>query len=95
MEGLLTCHFTAMLIHALIERTIRHVMADAGLDELSLYPDDRGCTAPTTAHILEIVSDVSRHDLTTSDGTVLRTFRPQLTDRQHQVRDLLDIPLSA
>ena len=53
IEGLLTCHFIAMLIASLIERTIRRAMADAGLSELSLYPEDRGCTAPTTARILE------------------------------------------
>jgi len=94
IEGLLTCHFIAMLIAALIERTIRRAMIDHGLTELSLYPEDRGCTAPTTARILEIFTGVARHELTASDGTVLRTFHPQLTDLQRQVLDLLDIPLS-
>jgi hypothetical protein len=37
IEGLLCCHFIAMLIQALIERTIRTAMADRGLTELSLY----------------------------------------------------------
>ena len=69
-------------------------MAEAGLTELSLYPEDRGCTAPTTARILEIFADVARHDLTASDATVLRTFQPDLTDLQRQVLDLLDIPVS-
>jgi hypothetical protein len=54
IEGLLTCHFIAMLTSALIERTIRRAMTQAGLDQLSLYPEDRGCAAPTTARILEI-----------------------------------------
>jgi transposase len=94
IEGLLTCHFIAMLIGSLIERTIRAAMADAGLTELSLYPEDRGCAAPTTTRILEIFSDVARHDLTAGDGTVLRTFQPQLTDLQRQVLALLDIPSS-
>jgi transposase len=92
IEGLLTCHFIAMLISSLIERTIRHAMTDAGLDELSLYPEDRGCTAPTTARILEIFTGVARHELTAPDGTILRTFHPELTDLQRQVLDLLDIP---
>ena len=83
-----------MLISSLIERTIRHAMADAGLFELSLYPEDRGCAAPTTARILEIFTGVARHELTAPDGTVLRTFHPELTDLQAQVLDLLDIPLS-
>jgi len=94
IEGLLTCHFIAMLLSSLIERTIRHAMADAGLDQLSLYPEDRGCTAPTTARILEIFTGVARHELTAPDGTVLRTFHPDLTGLQQQVLDLLDIPTS-
>jgi transposase len=94
IEGLLTCHFIAMLLSSLIERTIRQAMTHAGLDELSLYPEDRGCTAPTTARILEIFTGVARHELTAPDGTVLRTFHPELTDLQRQVLDLLDIPTS-
>lgn len=94
IEGLLTCHFIAMLISSLIERTIRRAMTDAGLTELSLYPEDRGCAAPTTARILEIFTGVARHQLTAPDGTVLRTFHPELTDLQRQVLDLLDIPTS-
>ncbi len=94
IEGLLTCHFIAMLISSLIERTIRNAMADTGLAELSLYPEDRGCTAPTTARILEIFTGVARHELTDPDGTVLRTFHPELTDLQRQVLELLDIPTS-
>ncbi len=92
IEGLLTCHFIAMLIASLIERTIRRAMADAGLTELSLYPEDRGCAAPTTARILEIFTGVARHELIDADGTVLRTFHPELTDLQRQVLHLLDIP---
>jgi hypothetical protein len=83
-----------MLISALIERTIRHAMAEQGLTELSLYPEDRGCAAPTTARILEIFTGVARHQLTAPDGQVLRTFQPDLTDLQHQVLNLLDIPTS-
>ncbi len=92
IEGLLTCHFIAMLISSLIERTIRQAMTDTGIDELSLYPEDRGCTAPTTARILKIFTGVARHELTAPDGTVLRTFHPELTDLQRQVLDLLHIP---
>ena len=69
-------------------------MTDAGLSELSLYPEDRGCTAPTTARILEIFTGVARHQLAAPDGTVLRTFQPELTDLQAQVLDLLDTPTS-
>jgi hypothetical protein len=83
-----------MLLVALIERTIRRAMAEAGLTELSLYPEDRGCAAPTTARILEIFTGVARHQLTDTQGNVLRTFQPELTDLQLQVLALLDIPVS-
>jgi len=94
IEGLLCCHFIAMLIQSLIERQIRTAMTDRGLKQLSLYPEDRGCAAPTTARILEIFAGVARHHLTTPDGTILRTFHPELTDLQRQILDLLDIPCS-
>ncbi|MGH3448806.1 MAG: hypothetical protein ACRDQA_09580 [Nocardioidaceae bacterium] len=84
-----------MLIQALIERHIRAAMADRGLRQLSLYPEDRGCTAPTTARVLEIFTGIARHRLTNADGAHLKTFQPQLTELQTLVLDLLDIPASA
>jgi transposase len=93
IEGLLCCHFIAMLIQALIERDIRNAMAARGLRELSLYPEDRGCAAPTAARVLEIFTGVARHHLI-RDGRHVQTFQPELTDLQHQVLDLLNIPHS-
>ncbi len=94
IEGLLCCHFIAMLVQALIERQIRAAMAERGLTELSLYPEDRGCAAPTTARILEIFTGLARHHLHDRDSRLIKTFQPELTDLQRQVLDLLDIPAS-
>ena len=93
IEGLLCCHFIAMLIQALLERQIRLAMAAAGLPQLSLYPEDRGCAAPTAARVLEIFTGVARHHLLHA-GHLIKTFHPQLTPLQRQVLDLLDIPHS-
>ncbi|MGH8826444.1 MAG: IS1634 family transposase [Jiangellaceae bacterium] len=95
IEALLCCHFIAMLIQALIERQIRTAMAAAGLPELSLYPEDRGCAAPTAARVLQIFHGLARHHLRGRDGTHLQTFQPALTDLQHQVLNLLEIPHTA
>lgn len=95
IEALLACHFIAMLIQALIERQIRTAMAQAGLTELSLYPEDRGCAAPTAARILEIFAGLARHHLHDHTGTRVQTFQPTLTNLQRQVLDLLDIPHTA
>ncbi|HZJ04391.1 MAG TPA: IS1634 family transposase [Nocardioidaceae bacterium] len=95
IEALMCCHFLAMLVQALIERHIRAAMADRGLTELSLYPEDRGCAAPTTARILEIFASLARHHLRDTDQRHVQTFHPELTELQTQVLDLLDIPTSA
>jgi len=94
IEALLCCHFIAMLIQALIERQIRTAMTEAGLAELSLYPEDRGCAAPTATRVLEIFEPLARHRLQDSHGRHLKTFQPELTDLQRQVLELLDIPQS-
>lgn len=66
-------------------------MATAGLQQLSLYPEDRGCAAPTAARLLEIFNGLARHHLR-RDGDLVQTFHPELTDLQRQVLHLLDIP---
>lgn len=94
IEALLCCHFIAMLIQALIERQIRRSMKTTGMKQLSLYPEDRGCTAPTAARVLEIFTGLARHHLTDRNGHHIQTFQPQLTELQVLVLDLLDIPHS-
>lgn len=91
IDGLLCCHFIAMLAQALLERDIRRAMAARGLSELSVYPEDRGCAAPTASRILDVFTGLSRHHLL-ADGHHVKTFHPELTDLQQQVLDLLNIP---
>jgi len=93
IEALLLCHFLAMLVEALIEREIRTSMKTEGLAGIPLYPELRNCPAPSAPRILEIFSDVQRHQLISGDH-VVQTFQPQLTPIQQQVLDLLHIPAS-
>ena len=69
-------------------------MAERELPQLSLYPEDRGCTAPTTARVLEIFTGLERHHLRHGQQHI-KTFHPELTELQTLVLDLLDIPHSA
>ena len=94
IEALLCCHFIAMLVQALIERQIRQAMKTQGLKQLSLYPEDRGCAAPTAARVLEIFTGLARHHLTDQHGQHVQTFQPQLSELQAVVLDLLHIPHS-
>ena len=91
IEALLCCHFIAMMIRALIERQIRRAMKDQDLRQLSLYPEDRGCAAPTAARVLDIFSGLSRHHLRDQHGHLVQTFQPELSQLQALVLDLLDI----
>ena len=94
IEALFCCQFLALLLAALIEREVRDAMSNAALDSIELYPELRDCKAPSTERILEIFSAVARHQLH-RDGTLVQTFRPELSVQQLQVLDLLGLPHSA
>ena len=94
IEGLLCCHFFALVVQALIEREIRAAMVTAEADHIPLYPELRACAAPSAGRVLEIFSAASRHHLI-SNGRVVQTFPPELTPLQLQVLELLGVPASA
>jgi transposase len=93
IEGLMCCHFLALLVGALIERQIRLAMAKENLKTIPLYPEDRDCTAPSAERILQIFAGVERHNLI-EGGRVVQVFEPSLTPLQQQVLKLLGIPQS-
>ncbi|MCA1670771.1 MAG: transposase, partial [Actinobacteria bacterium] len=59
--------------------------------DIPLYPELRGCTAPSTARIVEIFTDLTRHELR-RDGRLVQTFQPELSPLHQQVLHLLDVP---
>ena len=94
IEGLLCCHFFALVIQALIEREIRAGMKAAHRSSIPLYPELRDCAAPSAHRVLEIFAHVARHVFRDADGTVVRVYEPTLTPLQLQVLELLGIPAS-
>ena len=94
IEGLMTCHFIALLIQALVEREIRSAMKARALKELPLYPEGRGCSAPSAPRIFEIFAGVARQQLIGANGEIIKTFSPELTKLQRIVLELLGIPES-
>jgi hypothetical protein len=94
IEALFCCQFIALLIGALIERQIRTAMAAAHAHHIPLYPEFRGCTAPSTGRIVEIFADLTRHELH-RDGQLIQTFQPELSPLHQQVLQLLDIPTTS
>jgi transposase len=94
IEGLMTCHFIAMLVQALVEREIRRAMASHGLKELPLYPEGRGCSAPSAPRVFNIFTGLARQHLIGPDGVAIQVFPPELTKLQNLVLDLLEVPVS-
>ena len=94
IDALAFCLYAALLVHALIERTLRAAMAAAGIDQLPLYHEHRACTAPTAARVLEILEPLARTHIT-HNGATLAIVDPDLTPQQRQLLELLDIPLDA
>ncbi|MCA1670886.1 MAG: hypothetical protein LC799_01325 [Actinobacteria bacterium] len=94
IEALFCAQFLALLLGALIERQIRTAMAAAATRDIPLHPELRACTAPSAERVLEIFSDLTRHELHRDDHHV-QTFRPDLDPLQHQVLDLLGVPTTS
>jgi len=94
IEALFCCQFLALLVAALIERQVRTAMAAAALNHIPLYPEFRDCTAPSTERILEIFTNLARHQLH-HDGVLVKTFEPELSTQQQQVLDLLGVAPTA
>lgn len=93
IEGLLCCHFVALMVQALIERQIRAAMNAAGTTTIPLYPEDRACGSPSATRVLEIFNGIAIHRLT-RNGKTVQIFEPALTPLQLEVLELLDIPPS-
>lgn len=87
--GLLHASFIAMMVDALIERTIRLAMGEHQIDSLTLLPEQRSTTSPTTARVLEAFSDVVWYEF--HRGGELVTFPIKLTPLQRQLLKLLGI----
>lgn len=94
IEALFCCHFLALLIGALIERQIRIAMKTANTRDIPLYPELRACPAPSAERILEIFTDLTRHELH-NDGQHVQSFEVELNPLQQQVLELLNVPATS
>jgi transposase len=54
IEGLLCCHFVALVIQASVERQIRTAMVDADTEAIPPNPKERDCGPPSAPRVLEI-----------------------------------------
>jgi len=92
VEANMFAFFIALMIQALIEREIRVKMKKEKLPSLTLYPEEREASHPTTTKIMRIFDEISTYKLIYGDGSV-DEFKDELTETQQQVLELLQIPV--
>jgi transposase len=85
------CLFAALLVHALIERELRHAMTAADITQLPLYHEHRPCKAPTAARVLELLDPLTRTIVNHRDQP-LAVHEPTLNPLQKQILQLLGLP---
>jgi transposase len=86
-------HVMALMVSALIERTLRLAMRKNKIRSLPIYPEQRPCPSPTMFDIVRLFRDVERYEVTVGDDVMI--FPARLTKLQKQVLDLLDVPVAA
>ena len=88
--GLLQVYFIAMIVAALIERSVRSSMERSGIDSLPLLPEARPTATPTAPRILEAFKDVCWYEFEGPSESA--TFAIELTPLQEQLLQLLNVP---
>ncbi len=91
--GLIHATFLAMIVDALIERTVRLAMDREGIEYLPILPEGRLTKTPTTARILEMFSNVAWYEFEKGDERV--TFPVELSPLQKDLLRLLGMDTSS
>ena len=86
-------HVMALMVAALIERTLRRAMQRKKIASIPIYPENRPCPAPTIFDIVRLFRNVERYEVKAGQETIV--FPAELTDTQKHVLELLDIPFAA
>jgi len=90
IQGLLAIYFFVLLVQTLLERELRQAMARKGIDSLPLYPENRPCSRPTTARVIEVFEPIQRHLLVVGDNEP-ECLVTELTTLQRQIIKLLGL----
>lgn len=90
IEGLLCVYFLVLLVQALIEREIRLQMVEQGIESLPLYPEGRDCRRPCTRRVLDLFTNIQRHQLS-QKGCAPETLVTELSPIQREVLRLAGV----
>lgn len=90
VEALMFVYFVAVLLAALVERTIRRSMADTGLKVIHTLPEERPTATPTWEQLTRLFEGHARYELLDGKRTA-KVFNDKLSESQQQVLGLLGI----
>lgn len=93
IDALAFCLYTALLVHALTERQLRHATTTASLPPLRLYHENRPAPAATGTVILAQLDNLAVTTIT--DGNREITIPDHPTSLQQQLITLLGIPAAS
>jgi transposase len=94
IEALMFVYFTAQLMAALMERSVRENMAQLGLKALPILPEARESKTPSYAQIVEAFAGCEKAELY-ERGQLIHTFVQPLSKLQQTLLRLLDVEASA
>src|ERR1700758_841917 len=90
IEALMFLEFIAQMVAALIERELRHKMAEKKIDLLCSLPEGRASKTPTIEQVLRLFDNQNKHALYDGDR-LIKQFADPLTPVQSQILQLLSI----
>ena len=90
IEAFLFIFFIAMLIEALIERSVRLSMRNMKIESIPIYHERKECESPTADRLLSIFSNVQFHMLL-NHGKVDEVFQPELSGIQGKILKMMEI----
>lgn len=90
IEAFLFMFFIAILIEALIERSVRLSMETMKIGSIPIYYERKKCESPTADRLLSMFSNVQFHWLI-SHGKLTGAFQPELSGIQKKLLKLMEI----
>ena len=90
IEAFLFIFFIAMLIEALIERSVRLSMRNMKIESIPIYHERKECESPTADRLLSIFSNVQFHMLL-NHGKADEVFHPEFSGIQRKTLRMMGI----
>ena len=94
IEAFFLVYFLGLLVQALVERELRQAMKREKINSLPIYPEERASSRPTAEQVFRLFSLTERAVLM-KNKKMVQVFKPELTDLQKQILELLGLPKSA